>query len=239
MNLKIAEAQRATQDLNLNADKLAILNKSIERSVCYIIPRRLIDTMIYFLLSYVKDRRGRKLEECAENIEQHGAQVKELSEKIDVIRETIREMDKEINASGASVANLRDNIRVRKLAKEIVDTQTEIDSYDMEEAAKARRNFEEKYGKAKEKENSLQTTVSRVLALWVCLITNNYMQYSHLAGEVSSLQSQLKGLESDLKEFKDIYKRYTDQLIQVKVIYWSCSPESWLRLWALDVGYGE
>ena len=113
----------------------------------------------------MKDRRGRKLEECAENIELHDAQVKDLSGKIDAIREAIREIDKEINASGASVANLRDNIRARKLAKEIGETQAEIDSYDMEEAAKARRNFEKKYGKAKKKENSLHTSVSCQLSL--------------------------------------------------------------------------
>ena len=113
----------------------------------------------------MKDRRGRKLEECAENIELHDAQVKDFSDKIDAVREAIREIDKEINASGASVANLRDNIRARKLAKEIGETQAEIDSYDMEEAAKARRNFEEKYGKAKEKENSLHTSVSCQLSL--------------------------------------------------------------------------
>lgn len=113
----------------------------------------------------MKDRRGRKLEECAENIEQHDAQVNDLGDQIDAIREAISEIDKEINASGASVANLRDNIRARKLAKEIGETQAEIDSYDMEEAAKARRNFEEKYGKAKEKENSLHTAVSRWLSL--------------------------------------------------------------------------
>lgn len=107
----------------------------------------------------MKDRRARQLEECAQNIEQHNAELKGLSDNIDAARETIQRIDKEINASGASVANYRDNIRVRKLAKEIIETQAEIDSHDMDEAAKARRNFDEKYGKAKEKENSLQTAV--------------------------------------------------------------------------------
>ncbi|RDB18009.1 DNA repair protein rad50 [Hypsizygus marmoreus] len=179
LNFKITEAQRISQDLNLNADKLAVINKNVER--------------------YVKERRGRQLEECAQNIEQHDIELRRLSDDIDAAREAIKEIDKEINASGASVANYRDNIRVRKLAKEIIDTQTEIDSHDMEEAAKARRNFEEKYGKAKEKENALHTA------------------YSHIAGEVSSHQSQLEAWESDLKEFKDINKRYTEQLIRVKM----------------------
>lgn len=72
----------------------------------------------------------------------------------------IAKIEKEINESGASVANYRDNIRVRKLRKEIAETQTEIDSHDMEDAARARRNFQEKYAIAKEKENNLHTAVS-------------------------------------------------------------------------------
>ena len=42
-------------------------------------------------------------------------------------------------------------------------------------------------------------------------------QFAHLGGEISSHKSQLKTWEDDLKDFKDINKRYTDQLIRVKV----------------------
>lgn len=31
MNIKIAEMQRISQDLNINADKLAVINKTVER----------------------------------------------------------------------------------------------------------------------------------------------------------------------------------------------------------------
>ena len=70
------------------------------------------------------------------------------------------EIDKEINESGASMANLRENIRVRKLVRAIEATQTEIDSFDMEEAAKARRTFKEKYDDEKERENEMHTKVT-------------------------------------------------------------------------------
>ena len=93
-------------------------------------------------------------------MEQSDVEIKRLSEDIEVARTSIAAIEKEINASGASVANYRDNIRVRKLAKEIIETQAEIDSYNLHEAAKAKRNFEEKYNKAKEKETELQTNVS-------------------------------------------------------------------------------
>lgn len=179
LNLKITEAQRLSQELNISVDKLAQTNKGVER--------------------YVKDKRARELEECANKIEQYELDIQQVNKRIEESREVVKAIDKEINASGASVANYRENIRVRKLAKEIKDTQAEIDSHDMDEAARARRNFQDKYGPAKEKENALQTS------------------YSHIAGEVSSHKSQLKALESDLKEFKDINKQYTDQLIRVKM----------------------
>ena len=40
-----------------------------------------------------------------------------------------------------------------------------------------------------------------------------------MGGELSSLREQLKVLEKDLAEFKDVYKRYADQLVKVKVRY--------------------
>lgn len=49
---------------------------------------------------------------------------------------------------------------VQKLTRDIANTQAEIDSYDMEEAAKARRNFQDKYEPAKEKEDKLGKAVS-------------------------------------------------------------------------------
>jgi DNA repair protein RAD50 len=111
----------------------------------------------------VKDKRARELEDCASNIEQYELDIQQLNQRVEESREVVKAIDKEINASGASLANYRENIRVRKLAKDIRDTQAEIDSHDMEEAARARRNFEAKYGPAKEKENTLHTSVSPVV----------------------------------------------------------------------------
>jgi len=44
-----------------------------------------------------------------------------------------------------------------------------------------------------------------------------HFQHAHIGGELSSERSKLKTWEDDLKEFKDINKRYTAQLIKVKV----------------------
>ena len=74
-------------------------------------------------------------------------------------RSTIGIIDKEVNESNASMTNLRENIRVRKLAKEIEATQAEINAMDMEEAAKARRQFDVKYNLEKQRETEMQSKV--------------------------------------------------------------------------------
>jgi len=43
------------------------------------------------------------------------------------------------------------------------------------------------------------------------------LQYARLGGEISTLRDQLDMLQKDLDDFKDINKRYTDQLVKVKM----------------------
>ena len=45
----------------------------------------------------------------------------------------------------------------------------------------------------------------------------NFEQSARLSGEISQLEIGLSTLENDLAEYKDINKRYRDQLIKVKV----------------------
>lgn len=133
------------------------------------------------------------------------------------------DIQKEINESGASVANLRDNIRARRLLKQINEVQTEIDSHDMEEMAKARRNFDEKYKLAKEKEDNLRVEVwinspDGLPIFYSFSLHPMSLQYGRVRGELDTLEQQVDKYHSDLKRnFKDINKRYTDQLVKVKV----------------------
>ncbi|KDR82825.1 hypothetical protein GALMADRAFT_112894 [Galerina marginata CBS 339.88] len=179
LNSKISEAQRLFEDLNKSMDRLNDMNKNVER--------------------YVKEKKARALEDCSSRLEQCDVQLQDLQGQIEGSRDVIASIDKEINESGATISNLRDNIIVQKLTKDIAKTQAEIDSYDMEEAARARRNYEDKYEPSKRREEKLGEV------------------YHQLTGELGSLKAQLKSLETDLKEFKDVYKKYTDQLIRVKV----------------------
>ncbi|KAJ8496238.1 hypothetical protein ONZ45_g12526 [Pleurotus djamor] len=179
LKARISAAQARAQDINASADTLAQTNKAIER--------------------YVRDKRARHLDECTQKVDDYAKDIDQFHQQIEDSRAVISSIDKVINESGASVANLRENLRARRLRNDILEAQKEIDSYDMEEAARARRNFQEKFEVAKKKETDLHS------------------QFSRIDGELGSHRAQLKDLENDLKEYAGIYKKYTDQLIQVKM----------------------
>jgi DNA repair protein RAD50 len=82
----------------------------------------------------------------------------------------VAEIDKEVHESGATVANLRGNLRARGLTKEIAETEREIKSHDLEEAAASREKFEKQYAAAKEQETKLHTAVSN---LYTVVLTTN------------------------------------------------------------------
>lgn len=64
-------------------------------------------------------------------------------------------IEKELNEAGTRLLHLRENKRIRRLKAEIAEAQKNIDDIDMDEAARAKRNFEEKYGIEKKKEEDV------------------------------------------------------------------------------------
>lgn len=111
------------------------------------------------LCRYVKSRKTRALEDCSLALQESEARRKELQAQIEDVRNDIAAIDKEIHESGATLSNLRDNIIVRRLKEKIETIDKEVASYDMEEAAKARRNYEDKYQPAKVREQKLNEAV--------------------------------------------------------------------------------
>ena len=110
-------------------------------------------------LRYIREKRSRQLKECEQRITEHESKIGKLATDIESARDMVAIIDKEVNESNASMTNLRENIRVRKLAKEIDVTQAEIDAMDMEQAAKARRQFDQKYNLEKQRETEMQSKV--------------------------------------------------------------------------------
>lgn len=122
---------------------------------------------------FVRDRVEQQLEDCVEKVEQLRGDIERKNQEIEAVQAVIANIEKEIHESGSRVSNLRDNLRVRKLEKQIIETQANIDSYDMEEAARARRNFDEKYTLAKKEENDLNSEASSLQLSLVSAATND------------------------------------------------------------------
>ncbi len=163
-------------------------------------------------------RRAQKLAENERRSEEADVVIKECMDSLQKCRESITQLDREIGGGDAKRANLQENIRIRQLARQVNDIQDKIDGLDLEAAARARRNFEEKYGPEKEKEQKLQASVGYFVIEFSFRFSDClWLKYSHIAGELSSLRAQLKQSEKDMKEFKEIDNRYTDQLVKVKV----------------------
>jgi DNA repair protein RAD50 len=114
------------------------------------------------LSSYIRDKRARRLQECSEKIEEFKAQIDSDDAEVDKLRGDMASIEKEINEGGAVLANLRENLRARRMRTEITALVEELESMDMEEAAKAKRNFDEKYPTEQKKENDLAGQVSDI-----------------------------------------------------------------------------
>jgi DNA repair protein RAD50 len=115
--------------------------------------------------SYIKDRRARELKRCDDRVQELEHTITELSDIVRQRRDAIAVVEKEKNEGGATLARYRDNVRLRKLRAELVQVKRERDSYDMEEASKARRNFERTFPKMQEKLERLKDKVREDLVL--------------------------------------------------------------------------
>lgn len=106
-----------------------------------------------------KEKIARRLKDINEAIEEKEAEVQEQALKLEQIRTKLSEIDKETSEAAVTLANLRENIRFRRLKRDLTATEIELDAIDMEEAAKAKRIWTEKWNVEKQKETDLQTKV--------------------------------------------------------------------------------
>lgn len=88
------------------------------------------------------------------------ATVATLTKEVSDQRTKIAGIDKEINSGGSTLANLRENLRLRKLQFTISDIKQKKGELDVEGAVKARTHFNDEYGKLKDNEDTLQKDVS-------------------------------------------------------------------------------
>ena len=86
-------------------------------------------------------------------------EIQQVEGEVERLRTLVQKQDNDVSAAGADLANLRENLRLRKLQREIQETKDLIRSLKLEEASKAKEQFEEKWEKAKAAENEAQSRV--------------------------------------------------------------------------------
>ncbi|KZT60115.1 hypothetical protein CALCODRAFT_466016 [Calocera cornea HHB12733] len=197
-DLPIRTLERERSDLEKSStaeiDQSTSLVNDLERNV-----ERLRTASIPIEL-YIRERTDRQLETVNHEIAGMEAKITEANTAAESIRTSVALLDKEVGEQSTIMSNLRDNARLRETQRGIAEVEAEIATHDLEEMAKARRSFDEKYNVSKEKE----------------ALANS--KRSHIGGEVTSMRAQLRQLQDDIvTDYKDIDKRYTDQLITVKM----------------------
>ncbi|KAF8322507.1 hypothetical protein DL93DRAFT_2123877 [Clavulina sp. PMI_390] len=146
------------------------------------------------------NRRARELQKCEDRLVAAEKAIADAELEARKKSEELAAVTKQEHEGGATFARYNDNLRLRRLRAKLEQLQAEHASYDMDEAARAKRNFEKKWPAMTENLDRLKDKRARI------------------GGELSTQQGHLTKFEQDMKaDFNDIHKRYTDQLVRVKV----------------------
>lgn len=107
-----------------------------------------------------------KLRDLLENLQEIEEKLNEQAQTVDATRIEIQAFQKELAEGSGVRSNMQDNLRIRQLQREIQDTHNEIGSIDLEELARAKRQFDDRFAIEEEKLNQLQNNVWLQLFLY-------------------------------------------------------------------------
>lgn len=158
MNESIRKSQIQFQELRRSSDFLGKANRAVESCVIIIIIP--IKVSYHSFYRYIRANRGRDvLQECDDKIEQRGLEIQEQETALEEIRNALDEINKELHESQALALTIAANERIRRTRREIAAIKGKIEAFDMEEAARARRQFDTKYLAEKRREADLEAEV--------------------------------------------------------------------------------
>ena len=165
----------------------------------------------------MKTRRTRELKKCEDHLAEIESVVVEVNDTIRQRSDELSAVTRQEHEGGATYARYKDNLHLRRSRTKFAQLQTELANYDMEEAARAKRNFEKTYPKMQKRLEKLKDRVRGYLCGEYLPLMFLFMQRATLSGKLSTQRAHLESLESDLAgDFRDIHKRYIAQLVQVK-----------------------
>ncbi|KAJ9116892.1 hypothetical protein QFC22_004549 [Naganishia vaughanmartiniae] len=147
-----------------------------------------------------EDANGDQLLEDSEKlVRELDRQIAKLDSDISELQQDITSLREDLSNSDQRAQNIDNNISYRQAEHKIEQLKEEIDQIDLEEAARAKQQFDTKYQRA-ERER-----------------TETYGKLQQTVGEISQMKEQARRMQKQLDtDYKNIHGEYIDCLVKWK-----------------------
>lgn len=116
---------------------------------------------IHVYFRYIKDQGEQRLKDCRRRVAEHQDGIQQILGEVEKMRAEVETLGTEVSSASTTLSNLKDNIRLRKISNDIAATAAELEGLNLDEASRAREQFDEKYPRAKASEEEATRQVSR------------------------------------------------------------------------------
>lgn len=125
--------------------------------------------------------------------------IRATESEIDALEATTKQLDRLLNESANTQANIRLNLELRHLQKEIDEVEQEIEDLDV--------------ANAESKRDEYQQETKRLRGV----LADANAQYAGKVGEVRQMEDQIKSLKAELEsEYKDVDKSYNEEWVKLQ-----------------------
>ncbi|KAJ9113857.1 hypothetical protein QFC19_000050 [Naganishia cerealis] len=139
------------------------------------------------------------LSECEKAVRDLERQIGKLDGDISELQQEIASLRNDLSSSDQRAQNIDNNILYREAEHQIEQLKEEIEQIDLEEAARAKQQFDTKYQKA-ERER-----------------TETYGKLQQTVGEISQMKEQARRMQRQLDtDYKNVHGEYIDCLVKWK-----------------------
>lgn len=141
-----------------------------------------------------------RIAECEAVLAQVSESIAAVSSRIDESDQKRHHLAVEYAQLEARQTNLRDNIRLRQVVRDIGHAEAELASLDLDEAHRHYNNFSSQYDEARKRESDMNG------------------EATHLRGEMYGVKAEIQSREDELRdEYKDVHDRYMRKVVRIKV----------------------
>ncbi|WVR06574.1 hypothetical protein IAU60_003606 [Kwoniella sp. DSM 27419] len=150
--------------------------------------------------AYLAEGNDRQVRETEAALTDVKREIAVASDARSTIESTIASLSAELSKAESLKGNISNNLKYRDDGRKVEEVQKELDSLDLESAARSRKEFSEKYRPMMDEEEEVGGKV-------------------HLySGQLLAMTENRKRTEKTLKsDYKDIDKQFKEQLIKTKV----------------------